>query len=51
MSPLGWACVVTAPEPCRTFMLAPIAVVEVDMHACVLVGWVGVMHKQMTDSP
>ena len=48
VSPLGWACVVTAPQPSRTFMLMPIAVVEVDMQACVHVGWVGVMHGQMT---
>ena len=39
VSPLGWACVVTAPQPSRTFMLIPIAVVEVDMQACVHVGW------------
>ena len=51
MSPLGWACVVTAPQPCRTFMLMPIAAVEVDIKACVHVGWVGVMHGQMTGSP
>ena len=51
VSPLGWACVVTAPQPSRTFMLMPIAVVEVDMQACVHVGWVGVMHGQMTGSP
>ena len=51
VSPLGWACVVTAPQPSRTFMLMPIAVVEVDMQACVHVGWVEVMHGQMTGSP
>ena len=38
-------------QPCRTFMLMPIAVVEMDMQACVHVGWVGVMHRQMTGSP
>ena len=27
VSPLGWVCVVTAPQPCGTFMLMPIAVV------------------------
>ena len=51
MSPLGWACVVTVPQPCRTFMLMPIAVVEVDMQACVHAGWVGVMHGHMSGSP
>ena len=28
--PLGWACVVTALQPCCTFMLMPVAVVEMD---------------------
>ena len=51
VSLLGWACVVTAPRPSRTFMLMPIAVVEVDMQACVHVGWVRVMHGQLTGSP
>ena len=51
VSPLGWACVVTAPQPSRTFMLMPIAVVEVDMQACVHVGWVGVMHGHLTPPP
>ena len=49
--PLGWACVVTAPQPCRTFMLMPITVVEVDMQACVHVGWVGVMHGKVIGNP
>ena len=35
VSLLGWTCVVTALQPCRTFMLMPIVVVEVDMQACV----------------
>ena len=51
VSPLGWACVVIAPQPSRTFMLMPIAVVEVDMQACVHAGWVWVMHGQLTGSP
>ena len=29
----------------------PIAVVEMDIQACVHVGWVGVMHGQMTVGP
>ena len=51
MSLLGWACVGTAPQPSRTYTLMPIAVVEVDMQACVHVGWVGLMHGQITSSP
>ena len=51
VSPLGWVCVVTALEPCCKFMLMPIAVVEMDIQACLHVGWVGVMHGQMTGSP
>ena len=30
VSPLGWACVVTALQPYCTFMLMPVAVVEMD---------------------
>ena len=51
MSPLGWPCVVAEPQPCRTSMLMPIVVVEVDMQACLHVGWVGVMHGLMNGSP
>ena len=40
VSPLSWACVVTTLQPCCTLMLMPIAVVEMDIHACVHVGWV-----------
>ena len=34
VSPLGWACVVTVPQPSRTFMLIPIAVVGAPPPPC-----------------